>query len=40
MYGNSQAEEESDDKGDIEVTKVSLNDAIQVLKTLRLYKMQ
>jgi hypothetical protein len=40
MYRNGQGNEESDDEGDIEVTKVSINDAIQALETLRLYKMQ
>ena len=40
IYGNSHVEEESDDEGDIEVTKVSINDAIQALETLRLYEMQ
>ena len=40
IYGNSYVEEESDDEGDIEVTKVSINDAIQALETLRLYEMQ
>jgi hypothetical protein len=40
MYRTGQGNEESDDEGDIEVTKVSINDAIQALETLRLYKMQ
>lgn len=40
MYGNSQAKEESDNEGDIEVIEVSINDAIQALETLRLYEMQ
>jgi hypothetical protein len=42
IYRNtgSQIEEKSDDEGDREVTKVSINDAIQALETLRLYEMQ
>jgi hypothetical protein len=40
IYRNNQAGEESDDKGDIEVIKISINKAIQALEILRLYKMQ
>jgi len=40
MYSVVQAEEESEDEGDEEVVRVSKNEAIQALETLRLYEIQ
>jgi hypothetical protein len=40
MYRVTQAEEESEEEGDEEFGRVSINEAIQALETLRLYELQ